>query len=110
MILQVETMCPDTETADRLAEALLDRRLIACANRGAEVTSLYRWEGRTEREGEVPLFLKTRTDLGDAVEAAIRDLHPYDVPPILRWQVRANADYAAWVAEETAEAGTPPAT
>ncbi len=102
MILEIETMCPDADTADRLAAALLERNLIACANRGGEVRSLYRWQGKVENEPEWPLHIKTRVALGDAVEAAIRDLHPYDVPPILRREATANADYAAWVEEETA--------
>jgi len=101
VILELEVMCPNEAVADAIAEALLEARLVACANRAAVATSLYRWQGRVEREFEVPLHLKTRIDLAEAAEAAIRSGHPYEVPPILRREVAANADYEAWVVAET---------
>jgi periplasmic divalent cation tolerance protein len=98
------TNCPDAETADRIAEALILGRLAACANRYAPIASLYHWQGKVAAETEVPLLIKTRPDLADAVEAELRRLHPYDVPPILRIAMDANADFLQWVDAETAGA------
>lgn len=100
-MLAILTNCPDAETADTIAEALILARLAACANRYAPITSLYHWEGAVERATEIPLLLKTRPELAERVEAEIRRLHPYDCPPILRMGLEANADFLAWIADET---------
>jgi periplasmic divalent cation tolerance protein len=100
-IVAVEVTCPDAASAAAIAEALLARRLVACAHVGPAIESRYRWRGRLEREPEVPLVLKTRPELLAAVRAAVRALHPYEVPAILSHRLEADADYAAWVAAET---------
>jgi periplasmic divalent cation tolerance protein len=96
-IIDIWINCPSLETADAITEALLDQNLIACANLYPPIESAYVWNGSIERAQEHPLLLKTRAELADAVEAAVRALHPYDVPPILRSEITANADYEAWV-------------
>lgn len=99
------TNCPDADTADRIAEALIGARLAACANRYAPIVSLYHWQGRVEKGAEVPLLIKTRADLAERAAAEVRRLHPYDVPPILRIPVEANADFLDWIGDETTGAG-----
>ncbi|WP_319824371.1 divalent-cation tolerance protein CutA [Thalassovita sp.] len=105
LILSVTTLCPDHATAAEIADTLLARRLVACANIHAPCESRYHWQGAVQRDTEIPLVLKTRPDLADAVQAAICALHPYDVPAILCHDERVNADYTDWVAQETAQTG-----
>lgn len=105
IILSVTTLCPDHATAAEIADALLARHLIACANIHAPCESRYHWQGAIQHDTEIPLVLKTRPGLADSVNDAIRALHPYDVPAILFHDERVNADYADWVAQETAKAG-----
>lgn len=101
-IIDILVNCPSTQTADAISAALIEQRLVACSNRYAPVQSAYFWKGKLEHEEEHPLLLKTRADLGDAAEKAIRALHPYDVPPIIRVTIdHANADYIEWVYAET---------
>lgn len=100
-VLSFTVNCPDAETAADIADDLLVRRLVACANILAPIESHYHWQGGIEYGEEVPLVLKTRPDLEQQVETAIRLLHPYDTPPILRHEERANPDYDAWVDAET---------
>ena len=101
--------CPDIETARRIAADLLDRRLVACANIYPQIESHYVWQGRREAEPEVPLALKTRADLVEAVEKRVLALHPYDVPPLVGQSLDfVHAPYAAWVDEMTeTDAGGP---
>lgn len=100
-IIDILVNCPTLETAEAISATLIDQRLVACSNLYAPIQSTYRWQGKLEHAQEHPLMLKTRSALGDAVEAAIRALHPYEVPSILRTEVTANADYIAWVHAET---------
>lgn len=103
---------PDPEEAERLATALVEARLAACANLVPGVTSIYRWQGAVERAEEVLLVLKTTGErLPELVERAV-EMHPYEVPEVLALPVEAgHADYVRWVVDSTtagpaAEAGT----
>ena len=101
--LVVLTNCPDELVADRIALALVEQGLAACANRLAPVHSIYRWQGNVERATEVPLLIKTTCERYGDVEQAIRHLHPYEVPEIIAWPIAAgNAAYLRWIASETA--------
>lgn len=101
-VVIVLTNLPDKEAAMRLARELVTRRLAACVNVLAECTSVYRWKGTVEGAAEVPVLIKTRSGRYPEVEAAIRELHPYELPEIVAVPVRHGFDeYLQWVAEET---------
>jgi periplasmic divalent cation tolerance protein len=57
-VIAVLTNLPDSESAFNLARELVRLKLAACVNVLAPVTSFYRWEGREEQAGEVPLLIK----------------------------------------------------
>lgn len=96
----VYVTCPDEATARRIARALLERRLVACANL-LPVTSLYRWEGAIEEAREVAMFLKTTRERVRDVVAAVRELHPYEVPCAVGFELGdGEPAYYAWVDRE----------
>lgn len=98
----VYTTWPDAESADDAACALVERRLVACANRLGEIVSTYEWEGEVENATEVAMLLKSTPDRFEELCAAITYLHPYDVPAIVALPVTAaHAPFAAWVADQT---------
>jgi len=98
----VLTNTPDQATAERLARELVQRRLAACVNILAPCASTYRWQGAVETANEVPVFIKTLDHRYDKVEAAIRELHPYELPEIVAVPVvAALAEYAGWIADST---------
>jgi periplasmic divalent cation tolerance protein len=103
--LLVITNTPSRDVALRLAQALIERRLAACVNILAACTSVYRWKGVLETATEVTLLVKTRAEIYDEVQAAIKSLHPYELPEIIAVPVeRGLPEYLAWVdAETTAE-------
>jgi periplasmic divalent cation tolerance protein len=101
--LLVFTNLPDRDAALGLARALVERRLAACVNVLGGCTSVYRWQGDVEEAAEVPVLLKTRAARYPELEAAIRELHPYELPEIVAVPVvRGLPEYLDWVAEETA--------
>lgn len=101
--LLVFTTLPDRDAALRLAQGIIERRLAACVNILGGCTSVYRWKGAVEEATEVPVLMKTRAARYSELEAAIRALHPYELPEILAVPaVRGLPDYLEWVAEETA--------
>ena len=102
-VLIVITNAPDREVALKIARALIERKLAACVNILAECTSVYRWRDKLETATEVPLMIKTRAEIYDDVEAAIKSLHPYELPEIIAVPIeRGLPDYLEWVNAETA--------
>ena len=103
-IVDIWVNCPTEESASQISDRLISGRLAACTNLYPAISSRYRWKRRVEQASEYPLLIKTRASLGDRVEAAIRELHPYETPGIIRVAVeRANSDYAEWIYAETVE-------
>lgn len=93
---------PDADTARRVARALVDERLVACASLVPGVTSLYRWEGAVEEAAEVLVVMKTRAELVPRLAARAAELHPYQVPEVLALEVDGGLSaYCRWVLEET---------
>jgi periplasmic divalent cation tolerance protein len=94
---------PDAEVAQRLARGLVEARLAACVNVLPGVRSIYRWQGRVQDEAELLLVIKTRAEHFDALEAWLKQHHPYDVPEVLGLPASAvSAPYLAWLEDETA--------
>lgn len=94
---------PDRAAAEAAARGLVDRHLAACVALLPGMVSLYRWQGAIERADEVVMLVKTRAACAAAVEAAIAEIHPYDVPALLVLPVLAvSAAYGAWLLAETA--------
>ena len=100
--LIVITHVPNRDVALEIARALIERKLAACVNVLAECTSIYRWQGKLESTAEIPLMIKTRAAIYDDVEAAIKSLHPYELPEIVAVPVeRGLPGYLDWINTET---------
>jgi periplasmic divalent cation tolerance protein len=100
--LLVITNLPERAAAERLAEALVGNRLAACVNILAPCRSVYRWKGAVQHDEEHPLLIKTTAARYPALERAIREGHPYELPEIIAVPIdRGLPAYLDWVAEET---------
>ena len=101
-VIAVLTNLPDSESAFNLARELVRLKLAACVNVLAPATSFYRWEGREEQAGEIPVLIKSTPERYVELEAAIRKNHPYTLPEIVSWPIeRGLAEYLRWVEQES---------
>jgi len=90
------------EDAERIARELVERGLAACVNVLPGVTSIYRWKGQVERDGEHLLLIKTRAERFEALRTAILSLHPYQLPEVIALSIDAgHAPYLAWMSDAT---------
>lgn len=93
-----------TATSDNvpaIVEALLSQRLAACVQ-VMPIRSYYVWQGVLRDETEELLQIKARTEDYAEIEAAIRAVHRYDVPEILRFDVaEGSKPYLDWITEMT---------
>lgn len=92
------------ESADEIARVLLEGRKAACVNILPEVQSHFWWQGGLDHAREALLVIKTRASLLDEVVAAVRAVHPYDVPEVIALPiVGGNPEYLRWLDAETAD-------
>jgi periplasmic divalent cation tolerance protein len=100
VVLVLTTLGADRDPA-ALARTLVDERLAACVNVLPAMTSIYRWKGSVEQEREHQILIKTTARQVGALEARLRDLHPYELPEFIVLDAKGSAAYAAWIEEST---------
>ena len=94
--------CKDRAQAQRIGKALVGERLAACVNVVPGVTSIYRWEGRVEKAGEVLLIIKSRAALAKKLATRVRALHSYSVPEVVTLPIVSGSPaYLSWLREST---------
>ena len=81
---------------------LVGAHLAACVQIFPEMESVYRWQGKIERQPEILLIAKTIRSRFDELEREIRALHSYDTPEIVALPIVAgSAPYLDWLTEES---------
>lgn len=99
--IAIFTTIDSEEQARTIAAALVERKLAACVQ-VSRIESFYAWEGATQNEPEWRLMIKTAGDRYPDVEAAILELHTYDLPAIYSIDLaNVHTPFAAWVAENS---------
>ena len=99
--IQVVTTTTRKAEAQAIARALVEQRLAACVQVLGPVTSTYWWEGKVETNHEWQIWIKTRRDLYEQIEQAIRQLHSYAVPEIVAIPIVAGSEsFLAWIDDE----------
>lgn len=99
----VLSTCGSVEEAERVARALVEKRLAACVNIIPGVRSVYRWKDAIENEPEVLLVIKTSRPLVDDLKLEIERLHSYEVPEVIAIAVVDGSEsYLQWLTHELA--------
>jgi len=103
--IQIETTTSDPADAERIAAALVARRLAACVQVTGPVDSTFRWKDQVETSQEWRCLIKTSRARFADVEQTIRELHTYEVPEIIGVPiVVGNASYLEWLEESVSDA------
>lgn len=100
-LIVIYTAVANIEDARKIAQSLVTQKLVACAQI-SNIESIYTWDDAVQQEAEFSLSLKTTAANYARVEAAIRQMHPYQLPEIYAVPVtQAFEPYAQWVAENS---------
>ena len=84
--------------ADRIAEALVERRLAGCVQIVGPIASVYRWQEKVEQSEEWLCVIKSRQSAFAQLKTAIAELHSYETPEIIALDVSGgSADYLRWL-------------
>jgi len=98
MILYYVT-CKDKEESKRIAQELLKKKIISCANI-MQSDSVYEWGGELKEHPESILLVKTLNRTEEEVKDAIRELSSYDLPAIIKVEGKINEEYLNWMEEK----------
>jgi len=99
--IQVTTTTKKKEDAEKIAISLVERKIAACAQIAGPIISIYRWKGKIETAEEWQCVIKSRKNLYDEIEKAIRAVHTYEVPEIIAVPIVAGSvDYLEWIDSE----------
>jgi periplasmic divalent cation tolerance protein len=98
------TTAPSREEAATIASELVSRRLAACVNVLGPVASIYQWQGEVEHSEEFLLLIKSTEAKFVPIQAAIRELHSYQIPELLSFTVESGLEaYLNWIATSVRE-------
>lgn len=90
------------EEGEKIAKAVVEKRLAACVNIIPGLRSIYRWQGKICDDGELLLVAKTTGALFERLEKEVKSLHSYKVPEIIALPIiKGSNDYLSWIDENT---------
>jgi len=97
----VLSTCADTDTAQKIASALVEQHLAACVTVVDRVLSTYRWQGKINVDAEALMIVKTMSDHIDAAKAVVKQLSGYEVPEFIAIEIiGGSAEYLDWLKAE----------
>ncbi len=86
------------EEAQRIARALVERRLAACVNVTGPIESVYWWKEAVESAQEWLLIVKTAADRFAEVRDTISELHSYELPECIQLPIETGSEaYLQWI-------------
>ena len=84
--------------AEKISEALLKEKIIACANIINPVTSFFNWQDKMDKCEECLVVMKSRRDLFAELVERVKELHSYEVPEVLAFPIVDGSEaYFAWL-------------
>ena len=94
------TTAGSIEEANKIADAVVQRRLAACVNIVGPISSVYRWKEKVERAQEWLLVIKTTAGAADSLSDAIKELHSYELPECVVLVIEGGSEaYLDWLGE-----------
>ena len=96
--------CRSVKEADRIASALLKKRLVACANSVPGLCSKFWWDGKINKANEVLVIFKTKLRNFRKIAKEVKRLHSYAVPEIIAVPIIAGSEeYLKWIDSSTGQ-------
>lgn len=92
--------------AQKIAQNLLNRRLIACANIYGPIESHFWWQNKIEKAEEFLVLMKSNQKLFAKLAKAVKEMHSYEMPEIIATPiVEGFQPYLKWLNSSLADSG-----
>jgi periplasmic divalent cation tolerance protein len=89
---------PTKKEGERIAEVLIERKLVACVNILNEIQSIYRWKGEVHQDKEFLLLIKTTEEKSDELIKTIEEIHSYETPECIGIRIqKGSKEYLKWI-------------
>lgn len=96
------TTAGDTDSANTIAQGLLESRAAACVTLLPAAQSHYWWQGAIASATEVVLLIKSTQQRVHDIRQYLVEHHPYETPELLVFRVADGLEnYLRWVENET---------
>ena len=90
------------ESVDKIVAVVMEKKLAACVQ-VFPIVSHYVWKDALQKDDEFLMQMKIRTADYEALAAAIRAVHPYETPEIVRVDIAdGDKNYLDWINAVTA--------
>jgi len=94
----VLTTTPTVEEAETLADKIIEAKLAACVQILPQMTSVYVWEDKIQKETEHLLLIKTLSEKWEELRDFITTNHSYDIPEIVAIEAeKVSGSYLEWM-------------
>jgi periplasmic divalent cation tolerance protein len=98
MEILILTTTNSKENAKKIGKELVKTKSAACVNIIEKVTSIYSWKNEIVEDNEFLLIIKTKKDLFKKVEEKIKNLHSYETPEIISFDIsKGSKEYLEWI-------------
>lgn len=102
MYVVVYVTAKDLAEGQKIADYLVEQKLVACVNIVKDVQSVFAWEGKVDRSSEVLLVMKSRKALMPRIIRAVKMVHSYQLPEIIAIPiVGGSREYLNWITRST---------
>ena len=99
--LQVVTTTATREDAQKIADALVEKRVAGCVQILGPIVSTFWWQGKIERTEEWLCVIKSEGRFYSRLEQSIKELHSYETPEIIAVPIVAGSrQYLEWLSDE----------
>lgn len=97
MIISIAVTCKNKKEAEKIAQILLKKKLVACANIISNLESIYWWQGKIIKDKEVLVIFKSLERNSKKIISEIKKLHSYQVPVITVEKIKTNKEAKEWL-------------
>ena len=97
--LLIYSTIPDEHQAKALGQKALELKLAACVNVTSKIDSLYLWVWKIQNSKEYIVMFKTLQNKKDSLFQLIKDLHPYQLPAIISFEIQTTDNFYEYLKE-----------
>ncbi|MEJ2251732.1 MAG: divalent-cation tolerance protein CutA [Candidatus Lokiarchaeota archaeon] len=91
---------PSIEEGEKIANLLLEKKIVACVNIIKGITSIYRWKGSVHKDTEHLLIIKTTQKRSEDLIKTIENVHSYETPECVGFEIdNGSENYLKWIKE-----------